>query len=146
MFFQSLIKTEKSTYKGLKEKINKVQKKKLLTCQNSVFFLYTKSTIALSMGSNLSRFSDTLLISFIVTTFFQNSLNLSELIQVKFRYFETDFEKATKIWKKIFHFVWRYLAFSNKNGRFFFKFCGLLTISELYIIDILCRKRKKKVG
>ena len=42
VFFQSLIKTEKSTYKGLKEKINKVQKKVVNMPKVWIFFYIQK--------------------------------------------------------------------------------------------------------
>ena len=42
-------------------------------------------------------------------------------------------EKTTTFEKKISHHIWRYLVTSKKLGYFFFKCCGLLRISELYM-------------
>ena len=49
-------------------------------------------------------------------------------VVVKFRYSE----KATNFEKKIPLKIWRYSETSNFKWKIFFKFCGLLRISELY--------------
>ena len=43
-------------------------------------------------------------------------------------------EKGTKFEKNLTHRIWRYWVASNFKWNFFFKFCGLLRVSELYKI------------
>ena len=50
---------------------------------------------------------------------------------IKFKYSE----KATKNEKKISHFVLTLVGNFEERWEIFFKFCGLLTISELYYIE-----------
>jgi hypothetical protein len=64
---------------------------------------------------------------------------------VKFRYSE----KAKEIWKKSPNLLWRYKVISKrKKVGDFFKFFGLLTISELYLWNyaVIIHRGSKKSG
>ena len=70
---------------------------------------------------------------------------LGAVLEINFGYFL----EGHKIWKNLPLKIWRYLVASNLKLKIFFKFCGLLRISELYwsglstfiqiLLNILCR-------